>query len=309
MKTILVTGGAGFIGSNYLNFAVPVYPDITFVNVDILTYAASRANLTVESMSNYVFAQVDITDELALDKLFKEYKPEGIIHFAAESNVDKSIERPDAFISTNVMGTNILLRLALQHKVLRFHQISTDEVYGSLEINESAFTEVHPLAPNNPYSASKAAADLLVRSYHKTYGLNTVITRCSNNFGPNQDDTKLIPRFIKKLKAGEKVPVYGDGLQRRDWLHVSDHVSAIDLVFNNGKAGEVYNVGSDHDMSNIEVVRTLLAHFDRNEDAIDYVTDRLGHDFRYAIDSSKLAKELGWVPKISFEEGIRMLIR
>lgn len=307
MKTIFVTGGAGFIGSNYLNYAVPAYPDTTFVNIDSLTYAASRANLVVEAFPNYVFAQVDITDEKALEKVFSDYRPGGIIHFAAESNVDKSIERPDAFVMTNVMGTNLLLRLSLKYGVTRFHQISTDEVYGSLTLTEPAFTETHPLSPNNPYSASKAAADLLVRSYHKTYGLPTVITRCSNNFGPNQDDTKLIPRFIKKLKAGEKVPLYGDGSQRRDWLHVSDHVAAIDLVFNNGRAGEVYNVGGDEDMSNLEVVKLLLAETGRDETAIEYVTDRLGHDFRYAIDARKLSNELGWRPLISFVEGIKSL--
>jgi dTDP-glucose 4,6-dehydratase len=308
MSIVFVTGGAGFIGSNYLNYAVPAYPDTTFVNIDVLTYAGSLGNLTVADMPNYIFAKLDITDEASMEGLFEQYQPQGIIHFAAESNVDKSIERPDAFITTNVMGTNILLRLAVKYGVKRYHQISTDEVYGSLALTDPAFTEAHPLVPNNPYSASKAAADLLVRSYHKTYGLNTVITRCSNNFGPNQDDTKLIPRFIKKLKAGENVPLYGDGSQRRDWLHVSDHVSAIDLVFHKGRAGEVYNVGSDDDMSNLEVVKTLLALTGRSEDAIEYVTDRLGHDFRYAIDARKISNELGWTPKVVFEVGIKALV-
>lgn len=308
MKTIFVTGGAGFIGSNYLNYAVPLYPNTTFVNIDSLTYAGDLANLAVTDLPNYVFVQLDITDEMGTERLFEQYRPQGVIHFAAESNVDKSIERPDLFIMTNVMGTNILLRLAVKYEVERFHQISTDEVYGSLTLTDPAFSESHPLSPNNPYSASKAAADLLVRSYHKTYGLNAVITRCSNNFGPNQDDTKLIPRFIKKLKAGEKVPLYGNGLQRRDWLHVSDHVSAIDLVFNKGRAGEVYNVGSDHDLSNLEVVKILLTNTGQNEDMIEYVTDRLGHDFRYAIDARKICSELGWVPNVIFTEGIKALM-
>jgi dTDP-glucose 4,6-dehydratase len=308
MKTIFVTGGAGFIGSNYLNFAVPVYKDTTFVNIDALTYAGSLSNIKVEGAANYVFANFDITDELAMENLFSQYRPQGVIHFAAESNVDKSIERPDAFIKTNVMGTNILLRLAVKYQVERFHQISTDEVYGSLSITDPAFTETNPLLPNNPYSASKAAADLLARSYHKTFGLATVITRCSNNFGPNQDDTKLIPRFIKKLKAGEQVPLYGDGQQRRDWLHVSDHVTAIDLVFHKGRAGEIYNIGSDHDLSNLEVVKILLTHTGRHEDSIEYVTDRLGHDFRYAIDASKITSELGWEPTMNFEAGISALL-
>jgi len=307
MKTLFITGGAGFIGSNYLNTNVLAYPDITFVNIDILTYAGKLENITVSEAVNYQFEPVDITDASALENLFIKYAPAGIINFAAESNVDKSIENPDAFIQTNVSGTNNLLRLAVKYGVERYHQISTDEVYGSLGLTEAAFTELTPLSPNNPYSASKAAADLLVRSYHKTFGLDTVITRCSNNFGPNQDDSKLIPRFIQKLKAGEKVPLYGDGSQRRDWLHVSDHVAAIDLVFNNGRAGEVYNVGSDNDMSNLTVVKILLAHTGRNEDAIEYVADRLGHDFRYAIDASKITTALGWSPKISFAEGIRSL--
>jgi dTDP-glucose 4,6-dehydratase len=196
----------------------------------------------------------------------------------------------------------------VQYGVKRFHHISTDEVYGSLALGEAAFTEITPLAPNNPYSASKAGADLLVRSYHKTFGIDTVITRCSNNFGPNQDDTKLIPRFIKKLQAGQTVPLYGDGSNRRDWLHVSDHVSAIDLVFHNGRAGEVYNVGSDHDFSNREVVDVLLALTGRDTSAIEFVKDRPGHDFRYAINATKIELELGWKPVVSFEEGIRALL-
>ena len=308
MKSILITGGAGFIGSNYLNTFVPHYKDIHFVNVDALTYAGKLSNITVSDLPNYSFEQVDIQAFTELEKVFATYTPEGVIHFAAESHVDKSIANPDEFIQTNVSGTNNLLRLAVQHKVERFHQISTDEVYGSLQLGDEAFTETHPLAPNNPYSASKAAADLLVRSYHKTFGLNTVITRCSNNFGPYQDDTKLIPLFIKKLKAGETVPLYGDGSNMRDWLHVSDHVRAVDVVFNNGKAGEIYNVGGTHELSNLELVHKLLTLTGRDETAIVHVPDRLGHDFRYAINATKITTQLGWKPTVTFDEGIQELL-
>jgi dTDP-glucose 4,6-dehydratase len=308
METIFVTGGAGFIGSNFLNYAVTKYPDTRFVNIDKLTYAGNLDNLTIAALPNYVFERADICDGIVIERLFQTYTPTGIINFAAESNVDKSIESADAFITTNIGGTNNLLRLAVRYGVNRFHHISTDEVYGSLTMDAPAFTEEHTLAPNNPYSASKAGADLLVRSYHKTFGLDTVITRCSNNFGPNQDDTKLIPRFIKKLQAGENVPLYGDGSNRRDWLHVSDHVRAIDLVFHNGRAGEVYNVGSDHDFSNREVVDILLSLTGQTADAIEFVSDRLGHDFRYAINASKIEAELGWTPKVAFEAGLRALV-
>ena len=308
MKSILITGGAGFIGSNYLNTFVPHYKDIHFVNVDALTYAGKLSNITVSDLPNYSFEQVDIQAFTELEKVFATYTPEGVIHFAAESHVDKSIANPDEFIQTNVSGTNNLLRLAVQHKVERFHQISTDEVYGSLQLGDEAFTETHPLAPNNPYSASKAAADLLVRSYHKTFGLNTVITRCSNNFGPYQDDTKLIPLFIKKLKAGETVPLYGDGSNMRDWLHVSDHVRAVDMVFNKGRAGEIYNVGGTHELSNLELVHKLLTLTGRDETAIVHVPDRLGHDFRYAINATKITTQLGWKPTVTFDEGIQELL-
>ncbi len=308
MKTILVTGGAGFIGSNYLNEFVPLYSGIKFINVDSLTYAGNLANVTVSALPNYVFEQVDITDAFKLENLFDTYKPEGIIHFAAESHVDKSISDPDAFIKTNIGGTNNLLRLAVKHSIIRFHQVSTDEVYGSLGEEDSAFTESSQLAPNNPYSASKAAGDLLVRSYYKTFGLDAVITRCSNNYGPNQDDTKMIPLFIKKLLAGERVPLYGDGLHVRDWLHVSDHVRAIDLVFHKGKSGEIYNVGGDNELTNIVLVNKLLKLTNRNSDAIEFVTDRKGHDRRYAIDASKIQNELGWKPVVTFEEGIADLL-
>ncbi len=304
MKTILVTGGAGFIGSNYLNEFVPEHPETTFINVDALTYAGNLANVHVSEAANYLFEKVDITDAAALEQLFVRYAPAGIIHFAAESHVDKSIENPDQFIKTNVVGTNNLLRLAVKYKVERFHQVSTDEVYGSLTEAGEPFTEASLLTPNNPYSASKAAADLLVHSYYKTFGLNAVITRCSNNYGPNQDDTKMIPLFLKRLRSGAKVPLYGDGLHVRDWLHVHDHIKAIDVVFRGGKPGEVYNIGGDNELTNLALVQKLLALTHREDDAIEFVTDRLGHDRRYAINAAKIQSELGWKPIVTFEEGL-----
>lgn len=309
MKTIFVTGGAGFIGSNYLNKFVLAYPDIHFVNIDALTYAGKLSNIKVTDSSNYSFEEIDITNIQTTEEIFKKYKPEGVIHFAAESHVDKSIENPDVFIHTNVLGTNNLLHLSVKYNVKRFHQISTDEVYGSLEIEDAPFMEIDILAPNNPYSVSKASADLLVRSYNKTFGLDTVITRCSNNYGPNQDDTKLIPLFIKNLQAGDKVPLYGDGSNIRDWLYVEDHVDAIDVVFNKGANGEIYNVGGDNELTNIALVKKLLELTSKEEDAIEYVADRLGHDFRYAIDASKIKDDLGWKPRISFDVGIRELLK
>jgi len=308
MKTILVTGGAGFIGSNYLNTFVPAYPDIEFINVDALTYAADLANIQVADSPNYHFEEVDITNVPALTEVFKKYTPTGVIHFAAESHVDKSITGPQKFIDTNVTGTLNLLELSRECKIERFHQVSTDEVYGSLDLTDPAFTEESNLAPNNPYSASKAAADLLVRSYHKTFGLDTVITRCSNNYGPNQDDTKFIPLCIDRLQEGQKVPLYGDGSNIRDWLHVSDHVAAIDLVFNKGKAGEIYNIGGGTELSNKALLQKLLTLTGRDESSVELVADRKGHDFRYAIDSTKIEKELDWKANVDFETGIEQLI-
>lgn len=305
MNTVFVTGGAGFIGSNYLNKYVPIYKDTLFVNLDALTYAADLANITVSDYSNYIFLKLDIRDRKALSKAFETYAPDGVIHFAAESHVDYSIARPELFIETNVVGTHNLLAESLAHTVKRFHQISTDEVYGSLLEDMPAFTEESTLAPNNPYSASKAAADLLVRSYHQTFGLDVVITRCSNNYGPNQDATKLIPLFLKKLLAGENVPLYGTGENVREWLFVEDAVTAIDCVFRKGISGEVYNIGGGVEVQNIAVVRQLLALTGLSEKMITYVTDRPGHDFRYALDSTKILNELGWSPTTSFEEGLK----
>lgn len=304
-KIILITGGAGFIGSHYLNMLVPRYPHYQFINVDLLTYAANPANIAIAGASTYHFVQADIRDREAMCGIFEEWRPTHIVHFAAESHVDNSIERPQAFIDTNIVGTQILLDLARVYGVQRFHQISTDEVYGSLSENALPVTETGSLLPNSPYSASKTAADLLVRAYHKTYGLDAVITRASNNYGPHQHTEKLIPRFITALLQNKKVPLYAQGLNVRDWIYVGDHVEGIDVVFHRGRAGEIYNLGGGHELRNIDITRILLAMKGVGDEAIEYVADRPGHDFRYAIDSQKAKQELGWQPKIDFAEGMR----
>ncbi|MDP2593171.1 MAG: dTDP-glucose 4,6-dehydratase [bacterium] len=304
-KKIFVIGGAGFIGSNFLNIKVPEYSDYFFINIDALTYAGSLNNLTVEDFANYRFEKVDIRNLSELELLFKKYEPTDVINFAAESHVDASILSPHIFIETNVLGAHNLLFLSKQFGVRRFHQISTDEVYGALSMSEPSFREDTPLSPTSPYSASKAAADHIVLSYHKTFGLNTVITRCSNNFGPRQDKTKFMPKFIISLLSGEKAPLYAKGENVRDWIYVDDHVEAIDKAFHFGKSGEIYNVGGNTEKTNLEIARTLLGLAGKDESYIEYVKDRPGHDFRYAIDSAKIKKELGWEPRISFEEGVR----
>lgn len=304
-KVILLTGGAGFIGSHYLNTAVPRYPRNQFINVDLLTYAANPAHIKVADAPNYRFVQADIRDREAMRRLFEQSYPTHVIHFAAESHVDNSIASPQAFIDTNIVGTQILLDLARAFKVQRFHQISTDEVYGSLKEDADPVDEDGHLLPNSPYSASKTAADLLVRAYNKTYGLDTVITRASNNYGPHQHTEKLIPRFITSLLQNKKVPVYGQGLNVRDWIYVGDHVEGIDSVFHKGATGEIYNLGGGHELRNIEITRLLLKMRGVGEELIEYVTDRPGHDFRYAIDSTKAQKELGWKPRMSFAEGMQ----
>lgn len=304
-KSILITGGAGFIGSNYLNRAVARYPQYRFINVDALTYAANPAHITVADAPNYHFVQGDIRDRGAMRRLFKECAPTHIIHFAAESHVDNSIERPQVFTDTNIVGTQVLLDLARAHGVHRFHQISTDEVYGSLAEGVLPVNEEAPLLPNSPYSASKAAGDILVRAYHQTYGLDTVITRASNNYGPHQHTEKLIPLFITALVRGEKVPLYGDGLNVRDWIHVGDHVEGIDAAFHKGIPGEIYNLGGNNQLRNIEIARMLISMSGHDEEMIEYVADRPGHDFRYAIDSSKAKRALGWQPTTDFAKGMR----
>ncbi len=303
-KTILVTGGAGFIGSNYLNKFVPKYKDIFFVNLDALTYAGDLNNVAVSDHDNYSFEKVDIRHKSDLRDIFTKYKVDAIIHFAAESHVDLSIDDSSVFVETNVIGTHNLLDLAEEHKLDRFHFISTDEVYGDLSPTDGPFTEDSPQLPRNPYSASKAAADLLVRSYNLTHGLDTIVTRSSNAYGPNQDLSKLIPSFASKLAEGKKVPLYGKGEQMREWVHVEDFVDAVDVAFNKGKKGGIYNIGTGHEMTNYDLTCKLLKYFGKDESNIEYVEDRKGHDFRYALDISKIRNELGWSPKISFEEGL-----
>ena len=304
-KVIVVTGGAGFIGSHYLNLAVPRYPHYTFVNVDALTYAADLGHVRVSSAPNYFFVQADIRDSAAMRALFEQYKPTDIINFAAETHVDNSITGPQVFVDTNVTGTHVLLDLARAYGIERFHHISTDEVYGSLSADAPAVDEEAPLAPRSPYSASKAAADLLVRAYHHTYGLNTVVTRASNNYGPHQHREKLIPRFITALARGERVPLYAQGLNVRDWLYVADHVEGVDRAFHHGQAGEVYNLGGGKELQNIEITKLLLALHGAGEDRIAFVEDRPGHDFRYALNSLKAKRELAWEPETDFTEGLR----
>ncbi len=303
-KTILVTGGAGFIGSNFLNTMVVRYPDYDFVNVDSLTYAADPKNITVAELPNYYFSETDIRDLPALEAVFKKFSPTDVIHFAAESHVDNSIAGPGVFVETNILGTHNLLDLARRYGIRRFHQISTDEVYGSLVSADEPVDEKAPLQPNSPYSASKTAADLLVRSYHKTYGLDTVITRATNNYGPNQHLEKLIPRFITNLLEGKKLPVYGSGKNVRDWIYVGDHVEGIDLVFHKGRSGHIYNIGGGTELENLEIVERLLALAGAGSEMIAHVDDRPAHDFRYALNSGKITGELGWKPRVPIDVGL-----
>jgi len=304
----LVTGGAGFIGSNYLNYAVKKYPRELFINVDLLTYAADVRNVTVSKSKNYVFEKADICDGAAMSAVFEKYAPTHVIHFAAESHVDQSIVDPSICIRTNVDGTNKLLQLARDHKIERFHLISTDEVYGSLTKDDPPRSENSPFNPRNPYSASKVSAELLLRAYTQTYGLPGVITRSSNNYGPNQDATKLIPKFITNLLEGKKVPLYATGENIRDWLYVGDDVRAIDLVFRKGRNGETYNIGGGEEYTNLEITRTLLKSLRKTEKEVEYVADRPGHDFRYALSNKKIEKEFGWKPKVRFADGIKKTI-
>ncbi len=303
VKRILVTGGAGFIGSNFVLYMLEHYPEYQVWNLDTLTYAGNLENLQpVENHPNYRFIKGSITDPALVESLAREGL-DGIINFAAESHVDRSIEDPGIFVETNVKGAQILLEAAKKYGVRRFLQVSTDEVYGSLGPT-GYFREDTPIAPNSPYSASKAGADLLVRAYHETFGMDTVITRCSNNYGRFQFPEKLIPLMVTNALEGKPLPVYGDGMNIRDWLHVEDHCSAIALAFSKGESGQVYNVGGNNERSNIQIVKRILQLLDKTEALITYVKDRPGHDRRYAIDSGKIRAELGWQPKYSFEDGI-----
>ncbi|MDQ0231437.1 dTDP-glucose 4,6-dehydratase [Metabacillus malikii] len=305
---ILITGGAGFIGSNFVRYMVNKYPNYQITNLDALTYAGNLENLKdVEDSSNYEFVRGDIADRDFIQNLFESKEFDYVINFAAESHVDRSITHPDVFIKANIQGTQVLLDAAKSINVKKYLQISTDEVYGTLG-ETGYFTEETPLAPNSPYSASKAGADLLVRAYHETYNLPVNITRCSNNYGPYHFPEKLIPLIIINALADKDLPVYGDGLNVRDWLHVEDHCQAIDLVLHKGVNGEVYNVGGNNERTNIDIVKTILKQLGKPESLIKYVTDRPGHDRRYAIDATKLRNELGWKPKYTFETGIEQTI-
>lgn len=309
MQRIIVTGWAGFIGSNFLNKYVRLFSQIQFVNVDALTYAGNLSKIDglVSWASNYAFEHCDIRDLETLRSVYKKYNPTGIIHFAAESHVDNSIKNPRLFTEVNVLGTQNLLDLHREFGLGRFHYISTDEVYG--DIPESGyFTEETHIEPSSPYSASKAGGDLMVAAHGRTFDIDYTITRCSNNYGPNQNLISLIPLFISKMKNDQAVPLYGDWLNIRDWLYVEDHCDAVWEVFTRAESGSVYNVGGNNEYTNLEITRTLLRAMWKSDDLISFVPDRPGHDKRYAIDASKIRDELGWVPKVHFEEGIRRTV-
>jgi len=325
-KSILITGGAGFIGANFVNLFIEKYKNINIVNIDKLTYAGDLKNLSHIQSENYTFIEGDICDRLLIEILFNKYNFDGVIHFAAESHVDNSIKNPGAFIETNITGTFNLLDVAKSfwmngpndykeaYKHARFHHISTDEVYGTLG-EKGLFTETTPYAPNSPYSASKASSDFIVRSYFHTYGMNVVTTNCSNNYGPMQHDEKLIPTVIRKAIRGENIPLYGDGTNIRDWLYVLDHCKGIDLVFQTGISGETYNIGGRNERNNLYIVDTICSILDEirpkeksYKEQISFVKDRPGHDFRYAIDASKIENDLGWKADENFESGIKKTI-
>lgn len=308
---IIVTGGAGFIGGNFVHYMVNKYPEDMIINLDLLTYAGNLETLKpVEDKANYKFIKGDIADREFIYKLFEEEKPDIIINFAAESHVDRSITDPEAFVRTNVLGTTILLDACKKYGIKRYHQVSTDEVYGDLPLDrlDLFFTEETPLHTSSPYSSSKASADLFVMAYHRTFGLDVTISRCSNNYGPYHFPEKLIPLIISRALANEDLPVYGKGENVRDWLHVKDHCAAIDLIVRKGRSGEVYNVGGHNERTNLEVVKTILKALDKPESLIKFVSDRPGHDRRYAIDPTKLETELGWKPEYNFDTGIAMTI-
>lgn len=305
---VLVTGGAGFIGSNFVRHILHTHEDVRVVNLDKLTYAGNLDSLAdVADDERYTFVRGDIADAALVDRVLREHKIDGIVNFAAESHVDRSILEPDVFVTTNVLGTSALLGLARERDVPRFVQVSTDEVYGSLGV-EGKFTEQTPLAPNSPYSAAKASADLLCRAHFKTFGLPVIVTRCSNNYGPYQFPEKLVPLIIINALSEQPLPVYGDGRNVRDWLHVLDHCRAIDLISREGKPGEVYNIGGNCEMQNIDVIKLILRILGKPESLIRFVKDRPGHDRRYAMDITKLSTELGWSPTVDFDQGLRRTV-
>ena len=323
MKNIIITGGAGFIGSHVVRLFVNKYPDYHIINVDKLTYAGNLANLKdIENKPNYTFVKADICDFETIMEIFKKYNVDGVIHLAAESHVDRSIKDPFTFARTNVIGTLSMLQAARMSwdgdwEGKRFYHISTDEVYGALEFDGTMFTEETRYNPHSPYSASKASSDHFVRAFHDTYGMPTIVTNCSNNYGPYQFPEKLIPLFINNIRHRKPLPVYGKGENVRDWLYVEDHARAIDLIFHKGKIAETYNIGGFNEWKNIDLIKVIINTVDRllgrkegeDLDLITFVTDRAGHDMRYAIDSTKLKKELGWEPSLQFEEGIEKTVK
>ncbi len=304
---IFVTGGAGFIGGNFIHHMLSKYPNTRVTCLDSLTYAGNLSTLkSIETNSNFRFVKVDITDRKGIFSLFEDERPNIVINFAAESHVDRSIENPDIFLRTNILGTQVLLDACREFGTERFHQISTDEVYGDLPLDrpDLLFTEETSIQTSSPYSASKASADLLVQAYHRTFRLPVTISRCSNNYGPYQFPEKLIPLTIINILAGKSLPIYGTGQNVRDWLHVDDHCAAVDLILNKGKIGEIYNIGGHNERSNIEVVKTIVDILGKGQELITYVSDRKGHDLRYAINPAKIQNDIGWKPSISFEEGM-----
>lgn len=304
---ILVTGGAGFIGSNFIFYMLNKYPDYTIICLDKLTYAGNLETLkSVMDKENFRFYKGDIADIQFVEELFENEKPDVVVNFAAESHVDRSIDDPGIFLRTNILGTQVLMDACRKYGIKRYHQVSTDEVYGDLPLDrpDLFFTEETPIHTSSPYSASKASADLLVMAYHRTYGLPVTISRCSNNYGPYHFPEKLIPLMIANALADKPLPVYGEGLNIRDWLYVEDHCEAINLIIHNGKVGEVYNIGGHNEKKNIEIVEMILDILEKPHSLITYVTDRKGHDLRYAIDPTKISSELGWLPKTKFQDGI-----
>ena len=311
MANILVTGGAGFIGSNFIYYMLEKHPGYRIVCIDALTYAGNLSTLKgAMENKNFRFVKADITDRAAVDALFSEENFTAVVNFAAESHVDRSIESPEVFLKTNILGTQVLMDMARKYGNIRYHQVSTDEVYGDLPLDrpDLFFTEETPIHTSSPYSSSKAGADLLVQAYHRTYGLPVTISRCSNNYGPYHFPEKLIPLMIINALHGKSLPVYGDGLNVRDWLYVEDHCKAIDMILHNGRIGEVYNIGGHNERANIDVVKTVLSILGKDESLITYVKDRPGHDMRYAIDPTKIKNELGWYPETTFENGIKKTV-
>ncbi len=311
-KKMVVTGGAGFIGGNFIRYMLDKYPDCRIICVDCLTYAGNLSTLSdFLGRDRFRFCKINICDRAKIDQMFEEERPEVVVHFAAESHVDRSIEDPEIFLDTNIKGTAVMMDACRKYGVRHFHQVSTDEVYGDLPLDQPdiLFTEDSPLRTSSPYSSSKAGADLLVLSYYRTYNLPVTISRCSNNYGPFQLPEKLIPLMITNALAGRPLPVYGDGRNVRDWLYVEDHCRAIDLILQAGSVGEIYNIGGHCEMQNIELVRLICRELGQSEGLIIHVEDRKGHDLRYGIDASKINKELGWQPEVCFENGIRKTIR